>query len=184
MKDLSKRTAWIALLILVGVLSRWLPHPPNFSAFLAISLFAGFVLPLPAAVIVPVVSVFLGDALLGFHDLMWVVYLSLIPVVFMGRLMPKLNSLPKAWLTWGGLGLAASVLFFVTTNFAVWMASSQPATGALGSYPHTWQGLVECYVMAIPFFHNSVLATWIYMGALEAVRRLSPAAFPVAAKVN
>jgi hypothetical protein len=183
MKDLSKRGAWIGLLILVGVLSRWLPHPPNFSAFLAISLFAGYVLPMPAAIAVPIVSLFLGDVLIGFHDLMWVVYLSLIPVAFMGRWMPALSKQPKAWLTWGGLGLLASVFFFVTSNLAVWWASTQPAMG-LGVYPHTWQGLVECYVMAIPFFHNSLLATWIYMGALEAVRRVRPAAFPVALRVN
>ena len=44
---------------------------------------------------------------------------------------------------------AASVMFFVVTNFCVW---------ALGSlYPKTWEGLLACYVAAIPFFQNDLL---------------------------
>ena len=170
MKDVTKRAAWVALLLIVGVLSRWLPHPPNFSAFLAIALFAGYVLPAPLALIVPIAAVFLGDLFLGFHDLMWIVYLSLLPVAWLGRQMPELKKQLVTWLSWGLLGLLASVFFFITTNLAVWWFSSM--------YPHTQEGLVTCFVLALPFFHNSVLATWIYMGAFEAVRRLQPAAFP------
>ena len=46
--------------------------------------------------------------------------------------------------------MSASVLFFVTTNFATW------AEGQL--YPMTWSGLATCYVMAIPFFWNTLAA--------------------------
>ncbi|MGZ3721611.1 MAG: DUF6580 family putative transport protein [Bdellovibrionales bacterium] len=170
MKDLAKRGSWVALLLVVGVVSRWMPHPPNFSAFLAIALFAGFVLPLPLAMIAPIAAVFLGDLFLGFHDLMWVVYLSLLPLTLLGRQMPQLKKQPVTWLSWGLSGFLASVFFFVTTNLAVWWSS--------GMYPHTQEGLVSCFVLAIPFFHNSVLATWIYLAGFEVVRRFQPALFP------
>jgi hypothetical protein len=171
--DLIKRSSWIALFLAAGVVSRWIPHPPNFSAFMAIALFAGFVLPLPLAMIVPIAAVFLGDLLLGFHDLMWVVYLSLLPMILLGRVLPQMNAKPKTWLAWAGAGLLASIFFFLTTNFAVWMTS--------GMYPQTMQGLSECFVLALPFFHNSILATWIFIAAFEAVRRVQPSRFPIAA---
>lgn len=170
MKEVAKTWTWVALLIVVGVFSRWIPHPPNFSALMAIALFAGFVLPAPLALIVPIASAFAGDLVLGFHDLMWVVYLSLLPMVWLGRQMPQLKKQPKTWLSWGLMGLLSSLLFFVTTNLAVWWSS--------GMYPHTQEGLVSCFILAIPFFHNSVMATWIYMAGLEAVRRFQPALFP------
>lgn len=171
--EMAKRLSWIALFLLVGAVARYPNLPPNFSAFLAIALFAGFALPLPLAMITPILSVFVGDAIIGFHDLAWVVYLSLLPMVFVGRWMPKINQKPKTWLSWGVAGLLSSIFFFVTTNLAVWWTS--------GMYPHTSAGLSECFVLALPFFHNSVLATWIFIAAFEGVRRLQPARFPIEA---
>jgi hypothetical protein len=45
--------------------------------------------------------------------------------------------------------LSCSLIFFVTTNFAVWVFGSL--------YPLTWQGLVQCYVAALPFLDKTVL---------------------------
>lgn len=57
-----------------------------------------------------------------------------------------------------GAALASSVLFFVLTNFGVW---------ALGSwYPKTWEGLVACYVGAIPFFYNTLVGDAVYTTVL------------------
>jgi hypothetical protein len=50
--------------------------------------------------------------------------------------------------------LASSVLFFVLTNFGVW------AFDAL--YPKTLEGLMACYVAAIPFFRNTLLGDLSY----------------------
>ena len=162
----SKSVIWFALLVVAGVFTRWIPHPPNFTAVLAIALYAGFVLPPLPALLVPISAAVLGDAWLGFHDGMWVVYLSLLPLVFAGRLLNEPTQ-AKGWLGWALAGLSGAVFFYVTTNLAVWWSS--------GMYPHTMSGLVDCFVLAIPFFHNSVLSTWLFMGAFEAVRRLVPA---------
>ena len=168
--ELGKRWAWVGLLIAVGVVSRWIPHPPNFSALLAVSIFAGLILPGPLALVVPIASAFLGDMVLGFHDLMWVVYLSLLPMIWLGQQLPKLKSKTSAWMGWGLAGLVASVIFFLTTNLAVWWFS--------GMYGHNQEGLVSCFVLAIPFFHNSVLSTWVYLAGLEGIRRFLPTLFP------
>jgi hypothetical protein len=48
----------------------------------------------------------------------------------------------------GGVSLLSSVVFFVVTNLGVWL-------GGYG-YAHTWDGLVECFTLAIPFFQYTL----------------------------
>ena len=43
--------------------------------------------------------------------------------------------------------LLSSMIFFIVSNFGVWV---------LG-YPHTFDGLMLCYTMAIPFFGYSII---------------------------
>ena len=54
------------------------------------------------------------------------------------------------------MAILSSVIFFVITNFTVWLFS--------GYYPKTYEGLVLCYTMAIPFFRNTILSTLLYTG--------------------
>jgi hypothetical protein len=49
-------------------------------------------------------------------------------------------------------------VFFLATNFAVWAFSPM--------YEKTLEGLVLCYTMAIPFFHNTVAGDLIWSGAI------------------
>lgn len=138
-------------------LSRWIPHPPNFTPVLAVALFCGakWGRGLPAFAL-PIVGMFLSDLVLGFHDLMLVVYLSLIPMVVWASYGPR-QHVRNA--------LVASVWFFVVTNGAVWWTGSVP-------YPHTWAGLTECFAMALPFFHYTLISTLVYLGVLEAGSRV------------
>jgi hypothetical protein len=50
--------------------------------------------------------------------------------------------------------LCASVSFFVITNFGVWLS---------GWYGYTVEGLVACYVAAIPFFRNQVIGDVLFV---------------------
>jgi hypothetical protein len=57
-----------------------------------------------------------------------------------------------------GSSLASSIFFFVTTNFAVW---------AVGSYySHTWTGLVDCYLRAVPFFRYTLAGDLFFASVL------------------
>jgi len=53
---------------------------------------------------------------------------------------------------------SCSLIFFVTTNFAVWTVS--------GLYPLTWRGLVQCYVAALPFLDKTVLGDLFWTAVL------------------
>ena len=54
--------------------------------------------------------------------------------------------------------LSCSLIFFATTNFAVWVFSDM--------YPLTWQGLVQCYVTALPFLDKTVLGDLFWTAVL------------------
>ena len=153
----------LSVLIVLGVVGRLLPHPPNFTPMAAIALFAGFIfLKRYMAVIAVVVTMLLTDYFaFGYLSAewfasksMWVVYLALLfPVVFKNFLQKKLGLFRVA-----GAALASSTVFFIATNFAVWAFSPM--------YEKTLEGLVLCYTMAIPFFQNTVAGDLIWSGVI------------------
>jgi hypothetical protein len=133
----------IALLVGMGLVARLLPHPPNFVPIAAISLFAGYVFGSRLATIgIPLTSMLVGDLVIGTYDyrVMFVVYAALaLPILMAGLLRERAVAIRVVTLT-----LVSSLIFFATTNLAVWYFGSL--------YSHDWVGLVECYVAAIPFF--------------------------------
>ena len=146
--------------VLVLAFSRWMAHAPNFTPVLAMALWLGSQkLPKWTAAAILMGSLLLSDWLIGFHDLMLVVYGSLLAVLWGSKALQNKTYFTKTNLisngsSWVFGGLFASVFFFITTNLAVWWTS--------GMYPHTNAGLMECFVMALPFFHNTLLSTWIF----------------------
>jgi hypothetical protein len=134
-------------LIAVGAVARLIPHPPNFTPVGAMSLYAGARLSFWQAYLMPLVVLAVTDPILGrilgfpaFTALTPFVYLSFVLNVWIGR---RLRHSERIWQIAGAASLG-SLQFFLVTNFAEW------AAGRL--YPHTVVGLVDCYVLAIPFF--------------------------------
>lgn len=141
-------------LILIAVASRYLPHPANFTPILAISLFAGaHFASKKLSLFLPVCALLISDLLIGFHDQMIPVYgISLLLVVAGWRL--RISSSVSKIALWS---LSGSVLFFLVTNFYVWLA---------GYYSYDLNGLVQCFIMAVPFFQNSLLGDLFYTTVL------------------
>ncbi len=136
----------IALLIFLGVLSRLVPHPANVTAVGGLAIFSGARLETKKAVVVTMGTMLLSDIVLGFHSVMWATYGSLLLAVLLGKLVQNKRSI--GWIV--GATLTSSILFYLITNFAVWFIPGS-------MYPKTLNGLVESYVMALPFFRNSVI---------------------------
>jgi hypothetical protein len=145
--DLSPGELSLAMsLVALDVVARAAPHAPNVTPIAASAVFAGMVLRSRAlAVAVPISALLLSDLVTGSYDwrIMGVVYAALaLPALLArwGRVRPMVVLAP--------LVLSSSLLFFATTNFAVWAFS--------GMYAHDLNGLVLCYVAALPFFYNTV----------------------------
>ena len=153
----------LAVLIALGVAGRLLPHPPNFTPMAAIALFAGFIFIKRYMAVVAVISTMLLCDYFAFGSLsvswfgsksMFAVYLALLfPIVFKNFLQKKLGVLRIF-----GAALTSSSVFFLATNFAVWAFSPM--------YEKTFEGLVLCYTMAIPFFQNTVAGDLIWSGVI------------------
>jgi hypothetical protein len=129
----------------------------------AIALYAGTRLPRRWAWAVPVAAMILSDFVLDcgtrrpiFELTRWAVYATLAGTTSLGLIADRLKS--GRWMVLPGLSLFASTWFFVMTNLATW------GEGQL--YPLTWSGLVTCFVMAIPFFGNTVVADLMGTGVL------------------
>lgn len=141
-KKLFAKPSAIALTI-GSILIRLWPHPPNFTPLGATALFGGAKLSRPWNYVLPLFILFTTDLVLGFHALMPYVYGCFALSVFLAEKYLK-GSVTARKLTI--LATANSIIFFLVTNFGVWLQ------GHL--YPHTIAGLTESYVMGLPFLRN------------------------------
>ncbi len=163
----NPRLAVIVALIIGAGLLRLVPHPPNFAPIAAMALFAGaYFGNARLAFLVPLAAMLLSDLVLGFHSGILVVYVCMAIAVVIGmQLRGRIGAASV-----GLAALASAVVFFVVTNFGVWATS--------GMYPISFEGLVACYVAAIPFFHNTLLGDFFFaavlFGGFALIEHVSP----------
>lgn len=145
--------------VVIGTVLRFAPHFPNFAPIAAMALFGGVYLNKKYALIVPIAAMLVSDFFIGFYDikLMAGVYISFILVGLIGLFIKKHKNLG----TIVGGTLLGSVLFFVITNFAVWVFYNW--------YPHTLSGLGQCFTMALPFFRGTLMGDLFYVAVLFGV---------------
>ena len=143
---------YIAFFILFLSIYRLIPHPPNFTPILA----SAIMCPLLTrdrlfGAAIPLFAMFISDVFIGFHTYQFVIYKTLISVSLISPI--RKNSF-LITLT----ALLACIWFFITTNFAVWLFWDY--------YPKTLNGLISSYVLAIPFFKNTLISTLLFSGVI------------------
>ena len=137
---------------------------PNLEIVTAVSLVAAVYLHRYFAVIVPLATMFLSDAIIGNGQVALFVWSAFLVIGLSGLLLKRVSGDSKKLLLGTfGTGLGAAVFFFVWTNFGVW------AMGDGSFYPHTWQGLMACYAMGLPFFRNTLVSGVVLAPAAMAV---------------
>ncbi|MEO7601701.1 MAG: DUF6580 family putative transport protein [Sphingomicrobium sp.] len=143
----DNRTRLIVLLcaILAAALLRLVPHPPNFTPIGAMALFSGAYLGRRwLAFAAPLGALLLSDLMLGFYPEAIFVYVSVAATVLIGQVLARRRTVLRV----GGAALVSSLLFFLVTNFGVWLL--------MDYYPKNAAGLAACYVAAIPFLQNTI----------------------------
>lgn len=154
------------IIIVFGVLSRLIPHVPNIVPIGALMLFGGAYLP-KKLLWLPLLALFISDYFIGFYgtDMLYV-YGSFALVGLIG-LWLRLHKKPLFVIS--GV-LTSSVLFFLITNFGVWAPPNN-------WYPHTFNGLIQSYTLALPFFRNSLIGdlgyTILLFGGYEIIQNFS-----------
>ena len=138
---------------IVLAMSRFIPHPPNFTSLIALSFYIPAIFGmryLPALLI----SFIITDYIIGFHNTViftWgsVILISLISKYFLNTIITRIIG-----------ALSGAVIFFIITNFGVWFA---------GMYEANLEGLIQAYVMGLPFFGYSLISTFIFSAAIETI---------------
>ncbi len=149
--------------ILLGALARIIPHAPNFTPVAAMALFGGTYLNKKQAFILPILIMLLSDLFIGFDSLQMRIFIygSFLITVLIGRFLKRNLTLTNTILA----SFASSIVFFLITNFAVWAFTPL--------YLKTFDGLVNCFIMALPFFRNTLLGDFFYTGIVFGSYRLT-----------
>ena len=157
---MNKKKILIAiLLVVIGVIGRlvrinFFPELYNVEPITVIALLAGAFLGLGYAAAVPLAIIAITDMYLGNTSVLFFTW-SAWAVIGLGGLIVRKSKKDsfKFGLKMTGLGILASVFFYIWTNFGVWISWNM--------YPHTLEGLIQCYVLAIPFFRNNLVGNLI-----------------------
>jgi len=169
------KSIFISGLILIGALSRILPHPPNFTAIASMGLFAGALMGGKyLRFVIPFAALFISDLIINntiyasFYDgfvlwrpgFLWVYAPMLLMAGFAPFLLKHLNV--KTIL---GSTIAASFVFFIISNLGVWLTDAM--------YPINFSGLMACYAAALPFFLNTLIGSLFYSSAFFGIYALA-----------
>lgn len=137
-------------------ISRLIPHPPNFTSLIALSFYIPALLGLR---FLPVLlfSFFITDLIIGYHSITHWTWGSVIFIGMMTLIFPK-NIFSRI-----GGSLIGACIFFLFTNFGVWLS---------GVYEQNLKGLQECYILALPFFISSLSSTLIFSLIFELIYKI------------
>ena len=133
------------------IISRLLPHPPNFTSTIAIAFY------LPALfgikfLIVALSAFIVSDLIIGLHELVFFTWGSLFLIAYFAK------HFQKFYFRIIGVSLSC-IIFFLVSNLGVWVLSD--------FYTRNMEGLILCYTMAIPFLQSSIIGTLIFSALLE-----------------
>jgi hypothetical protein len=147
---------WMAIsLIAIAAFARLIPHPANVTPIMAMALFSGAVFHKRVfGILIPLAAMFVSDLALGTHNQMVSVYGSIVLVSLIGLLLTDKRSAGRVAMA----SVASSTLFFLITNFTVWLSGEM--------YAKTSAGLLECYTLALPFYRNGLIGDLAFSGVL------------------
>ena len=145
----------LTVMVLLAALTRVLPHLPNVTPTVAFAIFGGcYFSSKRQAFIVVVLSMFISDAILGFHTEMWAIYLALGLLIWIGSSLQECIRISTVIFA----SFLGSCIFYLVTNFGVWATS--------GLYPRNLTGFISSYIAGIQFFGYSFVGDLFFVGVL------------------
>ncbi|MBT7542923.1 MAG: hypothetical protein HN613_02570 [Gammaproteobacteria bacterium] len=166
-KNINKidiQTVLVSLIVIFITFSRVIPHIYNFTPMIALAIFGSLHFKnRNLAYILPILSLWVSDFILNNYfyndskEIIWFYegyywqYLSYVVIIllssnFYNTIINFRNVLI--------LGVSSSFIFFIITNFGFWLTSSL--------YTNDLSGLINCYVLAIPFYKGTIMGTLFF----------------------
>lgn len=185
---ISPKTIFVISVIAIAALSRLFPHPPNLTAIGGVAIFGGAMFSNKKfSVLLPLSAMFVSDLIIeaingtGFHANMFAVYFSFAIITLIGYAMRNNINTKNIILA----SFASSTLFFLVTNFSVWMGNPM--------FTQDFAGLLNCYILGLAFYTNDIFGNFFlnsFMGdifftsLLFAVYSLTNKLYPALIKVK
>ena len=170
LRDLATRwwrpalaVAALALAVVWRLVRADLGAPPNLELLTASAFLAAGLLRHRVAALVPLAAVAVSDVLMG-NDAILLFTWSAWAVVGLGSLLTR--RVRAGWRRYAaalGFGAAGTVVFFLWTNFGVWLQWRGAVFG------EGWGGLVQSYVAGLPFLRPQLLGNLALLPAAAAV---------------
>ncbi len=162
---MEKRELGLLTLIIIGLLlSRLLPHSPNFTSTIAGLIFGGAMLRRSFFIFIILACYYVADLLINntiysvdHAQFQWLsqsaywIYSSFLLIFWISRTFTERFQNPFALFV---ISLSSSILFFLFSNFGVWLENI--------IYVNDFTGLTNCFIAALPFFANEVAGTFFY----------------------
>ena len=164
--NMDKRLLSIVGLVAIGVIGRLLPHLPNATPITAITLAAQQYVGRRWSFIIPIAAMVISDALIGFYD--WRIMMSVYCSFALIGVLSSLRAKYPGFLTTALVVISAPLLFFLLTNFAVWLFSPW--------YAKSIAGLFYCYGLGIPFLRSMLIGDICYSTVILGTFELLPIA--------
>lgn len=180
MKNIQPKLILVISAVAVAALFRLIPHWPNFTPMASIALmggalvanrFMGFIIPLIALVISDVLTIkLINYQWITVEDYFsspstLLLYLGFIAIIAIGFLLRKRHS----WTNLASASLASALIFFLISNFGVWLGNS---------LPKTFVGLLATFELGIPFFSYNLLGnvfyTFLFFGIFHFIYSKNP----------
>ncbi len=171
----------VGTVIISAIIMRLVPHIPNFAPITAAALFAAAYLPKKYALLVPLAAIAVSDYLLLYispfsaqvfnfsriqplsaivNDTTLWVWGSFMISGLLGLVLRRRRSAIRV----GAITIAASLQFFVITNFGVWAA---------GAYARDLSGLATSYIAGLPFLRATLLGDLFYAASFFGIYALA-----------
>jgi len=156
-----RKFIFAGLLIVLGILFRTAWHlGPNVEFVTSACLLAGSYLGRKWVILVPVFIMLTSDLIIGNTNIFiftWSAYIVIGILGYWGLKNKneklKITKIIKAT----GLGIIASLWFYLWTNFGVWLLDSW------GMYPRIITGLVDAYILGLPFLKYNLIGNLVFV---------------------
>lgn len=158
----EKKVVLAVLLIITGIASRALGKVvPNTELITTITLVTTSYLGLRWSIGIIVGILAVSDMILGNSSIFLFTWSAFIFLAWGGRFwLTKQKKGVRLVIQATALGVTGSIWFFIWTNFGVWLLDRW------NMYPKTIAGLIDAYILALPFFRNNLIGNIIFVPAV------------------
>jgi len=115
-----------------------------------------FMVQRPLGIVLPIIIMLLSDLIIGFHGLMIWTYGALALIA-----LASYQLIEKEFISVLKVSLVAPIVFYLLTNFGVWLNSPM--------YSFNLPGLITAYTMGLPFLANSLVSTILFSSCFYAI---------------